>query len=96
MGSITSDPLILGRVIGDVIDYFTPTIKMTVTYNNKEIFNAYEVPFPSTVSTRPRIQIGGGDMRLLFTLIMIDPDVPGPSDPYMKEHLHWYLIFSFD
>ncbi|WJX17972.1 CEN-like protein 4 [Trifolium repens] len=91
MGSITSDPLILGRVIGDVIDYFTPTIKMTVTYNNKEIFNAYEVPFPSTVSTRPRIQIGGGDMRLLFTLIMIDPDVPGPSDPYMKEHLHWMV-----
>ncbi|WJX17978.1 CEN-like protein 4 [Trifolium repens] len=85
MGSITSDPLILGRVIGDVIDYFTPTIKMTVTYNNKEIFNAYEVPFPSTVSTRPRIQIGGGDMRPLFTLIMIDPDVPGPSDPYMKD-----------
>jgi hypothetical protein len=70
MGSITSDPLILGRVIGDVIDYFTPTIKMTVTYNNKEIFNGYEVPFPSTVSTRPRIQIGGGDMRLLFTLVL--------------------------
>jgi hypothetical protein len=70
MGSITSDPLILGRVIGDVIDYFTPTIKMTVTYNNKEIFNGYEVPFPSTVSTRPRIQIGGGDMRPLFTLVL--------------------------
>lgn len=22
--------------------------------------------------------------------VMTDPDVPGPSDPYLKEHLHWY------
>lgn len=21
--------------------------------------------------------------------IMTDPDVPGPSDPYLREHLHW-------
>ena len=27
--------------------------------------------------------------------VMIDPDVPGPSDPYLKEHLHWYVHFSF-
>ena len=33
-------------------------------------------------------------LYLLFLQIMIDPDVPGPSDPYMKEHLHWYLIFN--
>jgi len=69
MGSITSDPLILGRVIGDVIDYFTPTTKMTVTYNNKEIFNGYE-PFPSSVTTKPRIEIGGADMRSLYTLVL--------------------------
>lgn len=22
---------------------------------------------------------------------MTDPDVPGPSDPYLREHLHWYI-----
>lgn len=21
---------------------------------------------------------------------MTDPDVPGPSDPFLKEYLHWY------
>ncbi|CAI8583773.1 unnamed protein product [Vicia faba] len=88
---MNSGPLILGRVIGDVTDFFTPSIKMSVIYNNKEIFTGYEVPFPSTVKNKPRIQIQGGDMRSLFTLIMIDPDVPGPSDPYMKEHLHWMV-----
>lgn len=69
MGSISLDPLVLGKVIGDVIDNFTPSIKMIVTYNNKEIFNGYE-PFPSTVSTRPRVEIQGGDMRSLFTLVL--------------------------
>ncbi|MCL7033782.1 hypothetical protein MKW94_000263 [Papaver nudicaule] len=30
-------------------------------------------------------------MRSFFTLIMTDPDVPGPSDPYLREHLHWIV-----
>lgn len=25
---------------------------------------------------------------------MTDPDVPGPSDPYLREHLHWYALNS--
>lgn len=24
-----------------------------------------------------------------FLQVMTDPDVPGPSDPYLREHLHW-------
>lgn len=27
--------------------------------------------------------------------VMIDPDVPGPSDPFLKEHLHWYVQFIY-
>ncbi|KAJ6904405.1 CEN-like protein 2 [Populus alba x Populus x berolinensis] len=30
-------------------------------------------------------------MRSFFTLVMTDPDVPGPSDPYLREHLHWIV-----
>ncbi|MCL7035760.1 hypothetical protein MKW94_011004 [Papaver nudicaule] len=34
-------------------------------------------------------------MRSFYTLvmtgIMTDPDVPGPSDPYLREHLHWIV-----
>ncbi|PKI53680.1 hypothetical protein CRG98_025921 [Punica granatum] len=30
-------------------------------------------------------------MRSFFTLVMTDPDVPGPSDPYLREHLHWLV-----
>ncbi|KAA8549859.1 hypothetical protein F0562_001543 [Nyssa sinensis] len=88
MARIT-DPLVVGRVVGDVIDYFSPIVKMTVTYNsNKQVYNGHEL-FPSSVTSKPRVQVHGGDMRSFFTLIMTDPDVPGPSDPYLREHIHW-------
>ncbi|KAL6841194.1 hypothetical protein ACP4OV_028967 [Aristida adscensionis] len=85
------EPLIVGKVIGEVIDNFNPTVKMTATYNsNKQVFNGHEF-FPSAVVSKPRVEVQGGDMRTFFTLVMTDPDVPGPSDPYLREHLHWIV-----
>ncbi|KAM3367316.1 hypothetical protein ACQJBY_016119 [Aegilops geniculata] len=73
------EPLVVGKVIGEVIDNFNPTVKMTVTYSsNKQVFNGHEF-FPSAVVYKPRIEV------------MTDPDVPGPSDPYLREHLHWIV-----
>ncbi|XP_043693262.1 protein TERMINAL FLOWER 1-like [Telopea speciosissima] len=86
----TLEPLIVGRVIGDVLDSFSPTMKMTVTYTNKQVCNGREL-FPSMVTSKPRVEVLGGDMRTFFTLVMTDPDVPGPSDPYLREHLHWIV-----
>lgn len=64
----TVEPLVVGRVIGDVLDSFSPTIKMFVSYNNQQVCNGHEL-FPSTVSVRPRVEIQGGDMRTFFTLV---------------------------
>ncbi|KAL1331901.1 CEN-like protein 1 [Arachis stenosperma] len=86
----SSDPLVLGRVVGDVIHSFNPSVQMSVTYNTKQVFNGHEF-FPSALTTRPKVAIDGGDMRTFYTLIMTDPDVPGPSDPYLREHLHWMV-----
>ncbi|XP_031114091.1 CEN-like protein 4 [Ipomoea triloba] len=86
-----SDSLVIGKVVGDVIDRFSPSVKMSVIYSpNKHVYNGHEF-FPSSVTTRPRVEVHGGDMRSFFTLIMTDPDVPGPSDPYLREHLHWIV-----
>ncbi|KVI09228.1 CEN-like protein 2 [Cynara cardunculus var. scolymus] len=91
MARITSDPLVIGRVVGDVVDNFTPTVEMSVTYNlSKQVYNGHEL-FPSSVTAKPKVDVRGGDMRSFFTLIMTDPDVPGPSDPYLREHLHWIV-----
>ncbi|XP_057954772.1 CEN-like protein 2 [Malania oleifera] len=91
MANRMPDPLMVGRVIGDVMDYFSPAVKMTVTYNsNRQVYNGHEL-FPSAVTTKPRVEVQGGDMRSFFTLILTDPDVPGPSDPYLREHIHWIV-----
>lgn len=29
-----------------------------------------------------------------FLKIMTDPDAPSPSDPYLREHLHWFVSSS--
>ncbi|MFS8019729.1 putative phosphatidylethanolamine-binding protein [Helianthus anomalus] len=57
------DPLVVGRVIGDVLDSFTKSINLTISYNDREVNNACKV--------------------------MVDPDAPSPSDPNLREYLHW-------
>ncbi|KAI3517657.1 hypothetical protein L1887_16872 [Cichorium endivia] len=85
------EPLLVGRVIGEVVDTFTPSVNMSVTYNlNKTVSNGHEL-MPNIITSNPRVDIGGEDMRSAYTLIMTDPDVPGPSDPYLREHLHWIV-----
>lgn len=89
--SRTVEPLIVGRVIGEVVDIFNPTVKMNVTYNsNKQVANGHEL-MPRVISSKPQVEIGGEDLRTAYTLIMTDPDAPSPSEPYLREHLHWIV-----
>ncbi|KAD7477361.1 hypothetical protein E3N88_00497 [Mikania micrantha] len=64
------DPLVVGRVIGDVLDNFTKSVNLTVSYNDREVHNGCELK-PSKV--------------------MVDPDAPSPSDPNLREYLHWLV-----
>ena len=63
------DPLVVGRVVGDVVDEFAPSVRMTVTYNsNKQVANGHEL-MPSVITSRPRADVGGDDMRSSYTLV---------------------------
>ncbi|XP_076945080.1 protein HEADING DATE 3A-like [Bidens hawaiensis] len=84
------DPLVVGRVIGDVIDSFSRSINLTVTYNDREVSNGCTLR-PSQVVNQPRVDIGGDDLRAFHTLVMVDPDAPSPSDPNLREYLHWLV-----
>ncbi|KAG2571330.1 hypothetical protein PVAP13_7KG075992 [Panicum virgatum] len=80
------DPLVVGRVIGDVVDLFVPTVAMSVRFGTKDLTNGCEIK-PSIAADPPAAQIAGrGDD--LFTLVMTDPDAPSPSEPSMREWLH--------
>ncbi|MED6180920.1 mRNA-capping enzyme subunit beta [Stylosanthes scabra] len=85
------EPLVVGRVIGDVVDIFNPSVRMNVIYSTKQVANGHEL-MPLTVLPKPRVEIGGHDLREAYTLIMTDPDAPSPSDPYLREHLHWMVV----
>lgn len=68
-----SDPLIVGRVIGDVLDSFAPSTKMFVTYNGnnkQQVYNGHEF-YPSALTTKPRVEIQGGDLRTFYTLVIL-------------------------
>ncbi|XP_050204913.1 protein HEADING DATE 3A-like [Mercurialis annua] len=84
------DPLVVGRVVGDVLDPFIRSISLQVVYAIKGVSNGCEFK-PSQVVSQPRVNVGGDDLRTFYTLVMVDPDAPSPSDPYLREYLHWLV-----
>ena len=63
------DPLVVGRVIGDVVDMFVPTMAVSVRFGTKDLTNGCEIK-PSVAADAPTVQVAGrvGD---LFTLVRI-------------------------
>ncbi|KAL5699715.1 Protein VERNALIZATION 3 [Ranunculus cassubicifolius] len=85
------DTLVVGRVIGDVVDPFYRSIPLSVSYGSKEVnINGCELK-PSVVANQPRVSVGGNDLRTFYTLVMVDPDAPNPSDAHHREYLHWLV-----
>ncbi|KAJ8549652.1 hypothetical protein K7X08_033359 [Anisodus acutangulus] len=85
------DPLVVGKVIGDVLDMFVPVVEFTVEYSSKQISNGVEIK-PDAAAQRPRVHIKGSpDSNNLYTLVMADPDAPSPNEPTFREWLHWIV-----
>lgn len=47
------EPLIVGKVIEDVVDVFTPAVNLSVSYVPKEVANGREIK-PSAATNRPK------------------------------------------
>jgi len=63
------DPLIVSRVVGDVLDPFNRSITLKVTYGQREVTNGLDLR-PSQVQNKPRVEIGGEDLRNFYTLVL--------------------------
>ncbi|KAL6900871.1 hypothetical protein ACP4OV_005547 [Aristida adscensionis] len=87
---MANDSFVTARVIGDVLDPFYSSIDLTVLFNGMPIVSGMELRSPM-VSQRPRVEIGGDDFRVAYTLVMVDPDAPNPSNPTLREYLHWLV-----
>lgn len=55
------EPLVLAHVVWDVLDPFTPTIPLRITYNNRLLLAGAELK-PSAVVNKPRVEVGGTDL----------------------------------
>ncbi|XP_013635334.1 PREDICTED: protein FLOWERING LOCUS T-like [Brassica oleracea var. oleracea] len=84
------DPLVLARVVGDVVDPFMRLISLRVNYGQRQVTNGLDLR-TSQVLNKPTVEIGGDDLRNFYTLVMVDPDVPSPSNPHLREYLHWLV-----
>lgn len=69
MMSREADALVVGGVVGDVVDPFTRTVSIRVTFsNNREVINGLELK-PSHVLHQPRVDVGGHDLRTRYTMV---------------------------
>lgn len=61
------DPLVVGRVIGEVVDPFVPSVSMSVRYGTKHVNNGCNLK-PSMSADPPSVQISGRSSDL-YTLV---------------------------
>jgi protein FLOWERING LOCUS T len=61
----SANSLVVGGVIGEVLDPFTNSMFLRIVYdNNKEVINCGELK-PFQIVNPSRIQVGGNDVRTL-------------------------------
>ncbi|KAM3227986.1 hypothetical protein ACQJBY_059620 [Aegilops geniculata] len=87
---MSNDSLVTSRIVGDVLDPFRSTVDLTVLYDGRFVINGMEFRSPA-VSGKPSVEIGGDDISVTYTLVMVDPDAPNPSNPTLREYLHWMV-----
>ncbi|XP_060959069.1 protein VERNALIZATION 3-like isoform X2 [Cannabis sativa] len=81
----------VSREKSQLLLYFSAGRKCDDVQSGREVNNGYEFK-PSQLLNQPRVHIGGQDLRTFYTLLMVDPDAPNPSDPNLREYLHWLVI----
>ncbi|KAG0484651.1 hypothetical protein HPP92_008730 [Vanilla planifolia] len=87
---MSSDSLGLADTIRDDFGPFDHYVSVRVTFNNRAVVNGSDLR-PSAISICPTVEVGGNDLRVLYTLVMVDLDAPSPSNPSLREHLHWLV-----
>lgn len=79
--SRSRDPLIIGRIVGDVIDYFDASARLRVSYGNREMTVGSELR-PSQVANQPTMHITGR-AGSLYTLVSA-----------LVDHIHTLLLLQ--
>lgn len=68
MSRAQRDPLVLGQIIGDVVDPFIKSATLRVVYGEKEVTNGTRLR-QIDVANQPGVKIEGRDASTLYTLV---------------------------
>ncbi|KAK9106713.1 hypothetical protein Syun_022724 [Stephania yunnanensis] len=89
-------PLVLGRVIGDVVDMFVPTVSMSVCFGSKHVTNGCDIK-PSLASAAPPKVLLSGHPDSLYCLVSIKfrKEVLEYMEPKPAVGIHRYILVLF-
>lgn len=88
-GSGRDDPLVVGRIVGDVLDPFVRITNLSVSYGARIVSNGCELK-PSMVTQQPRVVVGGNDMRTFYTLVRIISWMQRPTRSYLITFINYH------
>nr|QLM02182.1 flowering locus T 1A_2 [Miltoniopsis roezlii] len=86
---MSNDSSSLTNTIGDVLGPFNLSVQLRITYN-WPVINGCDLRPPAIIN-RPMVEVGGDDFRVFYTIVMVDLDAPNPSNPTLREYLHWLV-----
>ena len=66
--TMANDSLTRAHIVGDVLDPFVCSVPLTMIYDGRPVFNGVEFR-SSAVTLKPRVEIGGDDFRVAYTLV---------------------------
>jgi phosphatidylethanolamine-binding protein (PEBP) family uncharacterized protein len=67
---------------------------LRIMFDGREIKNEEKLNLQDT-QKKPKIRLELQKNKL-YTLMMVDPDAPSPTNPYLKYVLHWLVVNTTD
>lgn len=78
------------KIIPEVVDHISDQATLKITMDGHEVHNGQEVSLDA-LAAEPQVRITGCSSSDVFTLVMVDPDMPSPSKPKYKDTLYWMV-----
>jgi hypothetical protein len=89
--TMSNDSLTRAHIVGDVLDPFTSSVPLTVMYDGRPVFNGMEFRSPA-VTLKPRVEIGGDDFRVAYTLVSHTSLCTQKITPLMVDHMYMAMV----
>jgi phosphatidylethanolamine-binding protein (PEBP) family uncharacterized protein len=88
---ISDSDVVMGhaKVIPDVINKVTDKATITLRFEDLEIENGTQVPLEA-LGKEPQVEIKGASDKV-YSLLLVDPDMPSPTNPKYKDTLYWMV-----